>query len=65
MTWIMTSDEFSTLAVTNKTGKNIGKKSIWFNGKRKDKVTGELIEQCRPQWERFIAKNFNRIVNNS
>lgn len=58
MTWVMTSDEFSTLAVTNKTGKNIGKKSIWFNGKRKDKATGKLIEKCKPQWEKFIAKDF-------
>ena len=63
-TWIMTSDQFSKLAVKNKTGKNIGKRSIWFNGKKKDKTTGDVKEYCKPQWLPYVANDFNRIVDN-
>lgn len=62
MTWIMTSKEFINEAVQNKTGKNKGKRSLWFNGKKKDKKTGEPIEYCKPQFEKYIAKNFNRLI---
>ena len=34
----MSSEEFVKESVQNKTGKNVGKRSICFNGKRKDKV---------------------------
>lgn len=61
MTWLMTSEEFDELAVKNKTGKNIGIRSIWFNGKKTNKATGELVEHCKPQWEKFLAKDFSRI----
>ena len=61
MTWLMTSEEFDQLAVKNKTGKNIGIRSIWFNGKKTNKATGELVEHCKPQWEKFLAKDFSRI----
>ena len=47
-TWIMTSAEFDQLAVKNKTGKNIGLRSIWFNGKRKCATTGATEEYCKP-----------------
>lgn len=37
-TWILSSKEFIKEAVQNKSGKNIGKRGIWFNGKNtKDK----------------------------
>ena len=65
MTWILTSDEFSKLAVKNKTGKNIGKCSIWFNGKKKDKTTGEIKEHCKPQWLGYLADDFSRIAENT
>ena len=41
MMWILSSEEFLQECVMNKTGKNEGKRSIWFNGNRKDKKTGE------------------------
>ena len=44
----MTSAEFDQLAVKNKTGKNIGLRSIWFNGKRKSATTGAPEEYCKP-----------------
>ncbi|MFA5539706.1 MAG: hypothetical protein WDA23_10930, partial [Gemmobacter sp.] len=31
--WFMSSRDFIDLAATNRNGKNIGKRSIWFNGK--------------------------------
>jgi hypothetical protein len=61
--WIMTSEEFIAEAVSNKTGKNIGKRSIWFNGNRKDKTTGILKEYCKPQFEKYLdkEKKFSRL----
>ncbi|HEV7224057.1 MAG TPA: hypothetical protein VGN42_15215, partial [Pirellulales bacterium] len=54
--WIMTSKEFIENAVQNKSGKNIGKRSIWFNGRKKGK------EYVKPQFEKFVACDFRRIV---
>jgi hypothetical protein len=64
MLWIMTSEEFDREAVKNKTGKNIGLRSIWFNGKRKSKTTAMREEYCKPQWEKYVATDFSRIVKN-
>ena len=61
MTWIMSSAEFIAEAVQNKTGKNAGKRSIWFNGARKDKKTGKYAEYCKPQWEKYRVSDFGRI----
>jgi hypothetical protein len=59
----MTSEKFIEKAVSNKTGKNIGKRSIWFNGNRKDKTTGILKEYCKPQFEKYLdrEKKFLRL----
>lgn len=62
MLWIMTSREFVKEAVRNKTGKNMGKRSIWFNGTRRNKATGRREEYCKPQFERYIARDFRRLV---
>jgi hypothetical protein len=59
--WIMSSPEFIEHAVQNKTGKNAGKRSVWFNGARRNKATGKLEEYCKPQWEKFLASDFRRI----
>jgi hypothetical protein len=63
MTWIMTSKEFIEEAVQNKSGKNIGKRSIWFNGKKRDKTTGKTIEYCKAQFEKYIALDFTRLIS--
>jgi hypothetical protein len=65
MMWIMSSQEFRAEAVINKTGKNIGKCSVWFNGWRKNKATGLTEEYCKPKWEKYISTNFNRIEKNA
>lgn len=54
-TWIMSSQEFIENSVQNKSGKNIGKRSIWFNGKS----TKNLLEHPKPQFDKFIHENFN------
>jgi hypothetical protein len=63
--WIMTSHEFDDEAVKNKTGKNIGLRSIWFNGRRKNKQTGVTEEYCKIQWEKYLAEDFSRIAKNA
>ena len=57
MMWIMTSEEFIKESVQNRTGKNKGKRSIWFNGKN----TKNQTEHCKPQFEKYIAKKFDRL----
>lgn len=63
--WIMTSEEFAREAVKNKTGKNVGLHSIWFNGKRRNKDTGVREEYCKAQWEKYLAADFSRIAKNA
>tara|TARA_Y100000590_G_scaffold463379_2_gene629992 strand:+ start:123 stop:602 length:480 start_codon:yes stop_codon:yes gene_type:complete len=57
--WLMSSDEFIKESHQNKTGKNIGKRSIWFNGKR-TKTKEEIV---KPQFEKYLVKenDFSRI----
>lgn len=52
--WIMSSEEFLDECATNKNGKNAGKHTIWFNGTKGGK------EYCKPQFEKYIAKDFSR-----
>ena len=58
--WILSSEEFLKECVTNKTGKNAGKRSIWFNGNRIDKETGEKKEYYKEQFKKYIATDFSR-----
>lgn len=57
--WVMSSKEFIKESNQNKKGKNIGKRSIWFNGKN----TKLQLEHVKPQFEKYLASNFNRILN--
>lgn len=61
--WIMSSEEFLKECVTNKTGKNAGKRSIWFNGKKKDPITGQPKEYAKPQYDKYRVNNFSRLYN--
>jgi hypothetical protein len=56
--WILSSKEFIKESNQNKTGKNIGKRSIWFNGKN----TKQKAEHVKPQFEKYLAVDFRRIV---
>jgi len=62
-TWIMSSDEFIRESNQNKNGKNKGKRSIWFNGKTKDKETGRTVEYCKLRFEKYVASDFRRLIN--
>lgn len=59
--WIMTSDEYLEMCVTNKTGKNAGKRSIWFNGKRMNSETGQTEEYTYPRFEKYLEKDFSSL----
>lgn len=61
-TWLMTSEEFIKESNQNKKGINKGKRSIWFNGYKRDKATGERKEYCKPRFEKYIARNFGRLL---
>ena len=63
MMWILSSEEFVAESSQNRQGKNKGKRSIWFNGKRKNRETGEFHEYCKPQFEKYVAHDFSRLVN--
>lgn len=58
--WILSSEEFLQECVTNKSGKNKGKHSIWFNGNKINKETGVKEEYCKKQFEKYVAKDFSR-----
>ncbi|MFT3781482.1 MAG: hypothetical protein QM790_05640 [Nibricoccus sp.] len=57
----MTSQEFIAESVQNKTGKNQGKRSIWFNGNRINRETGQREDYCKTQFRKYLALDFNRI----
>lgn len=56
--WILSSNEFLQHSRCNKEGKNAGKRTIFFTGKSDKKQT----EHVRPKYERFVAKDFSRIL---
>lgn len=57
--WILSSKEFIKEASQNKSGKNEGKRSIWFNGIN----TKTNTEHVKPQFEKYVVNNFNRILS--
>lgn len=57
----MTSQEFISEAVQNKTGKNMGKRSVWFNGTKTDKATGKKIEYCKEQFAKYVVTDCQRL----
>ena len=59
--WIMTSEEFIAAAVQNKNGKNAGLRSIWFNGRRRNKETGTHEEHIHPRFQKYVAADFKRL----
>lgn len=58
--WILSSEEFLQECVTNKTGKNAGKRSIWFNGRRTDRKTGKKSEYCYERFDKYRCTDFSR-----
>jgi len=56
--WIMSSQEFINESTQNKSGKNVGVRSIWFNGKK----TKENTEHVKPQFEKYLVNDFKRLI---
>lgn len=61
--WLLTSEEFVAEAVQNKTGKNIGKRGVWFNGRRRNKATGQVEEYVKPRFAKYVVTDFGRLVS--
>ena len=57
--WILSSKEFIKESHQNKSGKNKGLRSIWFNGKN----TKDNTEHVKSQFVKYLATNFDRIQN--
>ena len=55
--WILSSKEFIKNSSQNKSGKNIGKRTIWFNGRN----TKAQTEHIKPRFEKYVATDFTRI----
>jgi hypothetical protein len=63
MMWIITSAEFIAESHQNKTGQNKGKRTIWFNRCKTDRTRGAFVEHCKPQFTKYIATNFQRLID--
>ena len=61
-TWLLTSEEFLSESVQNKTGKNIGLRGVWFNGTKKDKATGQRAEYVKERYLKHVATDFTRLA---
>jgi hypothetical protein len=57
-TWIMSSEELIEEANQNKSGKNKGSRSIWFNGVKK--ANGARIEYPKARYDKYLDPNFSR-----
>jgi hypothetical protein len=60
--WVMSSAEFIAESVQNKSGKNVGKRSIWFNGKKANRVTGEKEEYVKERYKKYVCRDFSRLL---
>lgn len=60
--WVMSSEEFIAAAAQNKTGKNIGKRSLWFNGTRTNRETGEREEYAKDRYSKYESRDFGRLL---
>lgn len=56
--WILSSKEFINESFQNKTGRNVGKRGVWFNGKNSKAKT----EHVKPQFEKYLETDFKRIL---
>ena len=59
--WILSSKEFIKESTQLKSGKNVGKRSIHFNGKN----TKEQKEYVKPQFEKYLVTDFKRIIEDN
>jgi hypothetical protein len=61
----MSSDEFIYEAVQNKNGINVGKRSLWFNGTKMSKVSGEREEYVKERYLKYVCHDFSRLLQSN
>jgi hypothetical protein len=59
--WIMSSEEFLNEAYMYSGGKSQGTRRIKFDGRRKNKSTGEHEAYCLERFQKYIATDFSRL----
>lgn len=59
--WIMTPGEFIENSHQNRSGRNVGRRTTWFNGHRRDKASGQRAEYTKPRFEKYVATDLRRI----
>ena len=59
----MSSHEFIKNSNINRTGKNTGKRSIWFNGYKMNRETGIKEEYVKERFQKYKADSFVRLLN--
>jgi hypothetical protein len=59
--WVMTSEEFIQEAYQNKAGKNVGSRSVWLNGMRRDAKAGKSKPYVKERFAKYVVKDFSRI----
>jgi hypothetical protein len=60
--WLLSSEEFITESVQNKTGINAGKCSLWLNGTRMNKETGVRAEYIKDRYKKYCTTDFARLL---
>lgn len=60
--WIMSSEEFVAEAVQNRTGINVGKRSLWFNGTKINKATATREEYVKERYLKYVCHDFSRLL---
>ena len=61
MMWIMSVKEFIKKSLKTKSGKWKGLRSISFNGRKTEKKSGKVTENCKTQFIEYIAEDFRRL----
>jgi len=57
ITWVLSSEEFINASYSNKSGKNVGLRTIWFNGRKKG------VSYAKKEFDKYIvAKLSDRIL---
>jgi len=60
--WVMSSEEFIDEAAQNRTGKNVGKRSLWFNGTKINKLSGSREEYMKDRYLKYVCHDFSRLM---
>lgn len=60
--WVMSSEEFIAEAVQNKSGANVGKRSLWFNGTKISKLSGIREEYVKERYLKYVCSDFSRLL---